>query len=151
MHAHCRERRFEVPTVHVAPPLYHVQKHVGLIRQGAPLIKRRAFLPAIHTWLPLLILSAMNGRAFGHSVPVSFIRDFGAYSRFLFAVPLLVLAENILGPRMAGTASHFIESGYTEVSISIDDFRPNHSLTAGQAPHSRIYSLLVNGCLFRRT
>jgi len=92
-------------------PLYQVQKRVGLIRQGAPLIKRRAFLAALLTWLPLLILSAVRGRAFGHSVPVSFIRDFGAHSRFLLAVPLLVLAENVLGPRIADTASHFIESG----------------------------------------
>lgn len=92
-------------------PLYSFQKRLGLIRHRAPQIKRRAVLAALLTWLPLLILSAIQGRAFGHSVPVSFIRDFGAFSRFLLAVPLLLLAENILGPRIAGTASHFIESG----------------------------------------
>jgi hypothetical protein len=92
-------------------PLYQVEKRLGLIRQGAPLTRRRAVLAAVLTWLPLLLLSAMQGRAFGRSVPVSFIRDFGAHSRFLLAVPLLVLAENILGPRIAGTATHFIDSG----------------------------------------
>ena len=105
------EMKFQPLLLMEGGPLYNVQKRVGLIRQDAPLIKRRAFLAALITWVPLLILSAINGRALGHSVPVSFIRDFGAYSRFLIAVPLLLVAENILGPRIAATASHFIESG----------------------------------------
>jgi len=104
------EMKFQPLLLMEGGPLYNVQKRMGLIRRDASLIERRAFLAALITWLPLLLLSAMNGRAFGHSVPVSFIRDFGAYSRFLFAVPLLLLAENILGPRIAATASHFIKS-----------------------------------------
>jgi hypothetical protein len=92
-------------------PLFNIQKRVGLIKQHAPLTKRRALVAAMLTWLPLLILSAFDGRAIGHSVPVSFLHDFSAYSRFLLAVPLLLLAENILGPRIAGTASHFVQAG----------------------------------------
>jgi hypothetical protein len=92
-------------------PLFNIQKRVGLIKERKPLTTRRAILAAMLTWLPLLILSAIEGKAFGHSVPVTFIRDFGAYTRFLLAVPLLVLAENLLGPRIAGTASHFVRSG----------------------------------------
>ncbi|HEY2169020.1 MAG TPA: hypothetical protein VGJ30_05300 [Candidatus Angelobacter sp.] len=68
-------------------------------------------MAALLTWLPLLILSAIEGRAWGHSVPVTFLRDFGAYTRFLLAVPLLVFAENVLGPRIAQAAAHFVESG----------------------------------------
>jgi hypothetical protein len=104
------EMKFQPLLLMEGGPLYNVQKRMGLIRRDASLIERRAFLAALITWLPLLLLSAMNGRAFGHSVPVSFIRDFGACSRFLFAVPLLLLAENILGPQIAATASHFIKS-----------------------------------------
>jgi len=92
-------------------PLFNVQKRVGLIKQHAPLTKRRAVVAGLLTWFPLLVLSALQGRAFGHSVPVTFVHDFSAYSRFLLAIPLLVLAENILGPRIAGTASHFVTSG----------------------------------------
>ena len=92
-------------------PLYNLQKRVGLIRKNAPFTKRRALLAALITWLPLLLLSAMQGRAFGRSVPVSFIRDFSTYTRFLLAIPLLLLAENILGPRIAEAAAHFVTSG----------------------------------------
>lgn len=92
-------------------PLYTLEKRVGLAREQAPLIKRRALISILLTWFPLLILSAIEGRAIGHSVPVPFIRDFSAYTRFLFAVPLLLLAENVLGPQIVEVAAHFIRSG----------------------------------------
>lgn len=92
-------------------PLFNIQKRLGLIRHNAPFLKRRALLAALLTWLPLLVLSAIQGRAFGHSVPIPFLRDFSTYTRFLLAVPLLLLAENILGPRIAQAATHFVTSG----------------------------------------
>ncbi len=92
-------------------PLFNIQKRVGLIKHNAPFLKRRAVLAALVTWLPLLILSAIQGRAFGHSVPVPFIRDFSVYTRFLLGIPLLLLAENILGPHLAEAAAHFVTSG----------------------------------------
>jgi hypothetical protein len=60
-------------------------------------------------------------------VPVPFLRDFSAYSRFLLAVPLLVLAETILGPHLAHAARHFVDSGlvteedYGKFEKSIED------------------------------
>src|SRR5579883_1457083 len=92
-------------------PLFNLQKRVGIIQQHAPFRKRRAIIAASVTWVPLLLLSALQGRAFGHEVPVSFVRDFSTYTRFLLAIPLLLLAENILAPRIAETAKHFIISG----------------------------------------
>ena len=92
-------------------PLFNLQRRVGLIKHNTPLLKRRALLGALITWFPLLILAAIQGRAFGHSVPVSFVRDFSAHTRFLLAVPLLILAEGVVGPRVAGAAAHFVKSG----------------------------------------
>jgi hypothetical protein len=92
-------------------PLFTLQKRVGLIKEGSPYLKRRAMVAALVTWVPLLILAAMQGLAFGHDVPVPFLRDFSGYSRFLLAVPLLLLAENVLGPRIAEAAAHFVTSG----------------------------------------
>ena len=91
-------------------PLYNLQRRVRLIRENAPQIKRRALAAALLTFFPLLILSALQHRAISH-VDVPFVRDFSTYSRFLLAVPLLVLAENILGPRIAAAAAHFVEAG----------------------------------------
>jgi hypothetical protein len=92
-------------------PLYHLEKRVGLIREHAPLTIRRAALSVVITWLPLLILSAIQGRAAGHNVTMPFLRDFSAYTRFLLAIPLLLVAEVVLGPRIAEAAEHFIRSG----------------------------------------
>jgi hypothetical protein len=90
-------------------PLYNFQKRVGLIHGLPPRVKRRAIAAALLTFVPLFVLSALQHRAFGH-VPVPFVRDFSTYSRFLLAVPLLLLAENILGPRITVAATHFVES-----------------------------------------
>jgi hypothetical protein len=92
-------------------PLFVIERRVGLIRKNAPTAKRRATVAAAITWVPLLILSALQGRAIGHSVPISFARDISAHCRFLLAVPLLLLAESPLGPRLADAAAHFIRSG----------------------------------------
>jgi hypothetical protein len=100
-------------------PLFNLQRRLGLIRENAPFLKRRALFAALITWAPLLILSQLQGFAFGHAVAVPFLRDFSAYTRFLLAVPLLFLAENILGPRLAGAAAHFVTSGI----ISEKDYR----------------------------
>jgi hypothetical protein len=92
-------------------PLFHIQKRIGLIKLTAPFKKRMALLAALITWVPLLVLSQMQGLAFGHAIPVPFLSDFGVYTRFLLAIPLLLLAENVLGPRIAEAAAHFVTSG----------------------------------------
>lgn len=92
-------------------PLYRVEKRVGLIKTNAPLTRKRAVFSALITWFPLLLLSALQGRAFGHAVPVSFLKDFSTYTRFLLATPLLLIAEMLLGPRIAEASEHFITSG----------------------------------------
>ena len=91
-------------------PLFAIEKRVGLIKAHAPTAKRRAVVAALVTWLPLLGLSMLQGRAFGHSVAISFFRDLSVHARFLLAVPLLLLAESLLGPRLADAASHFVHS-----------------------------------------
>ena len=45
------------------------------------------------TWLPLLLLSIVEGHAWGRSVELPFLRDVETNVRFLLAAPLLILAE----------------------------------------------------------
>jgi hypothetical protein len=92
-------------------PTYRLETRVGLIRANSTRILRRALLSILLTWIPLLILSALQGNAMGHMVPVPFLRDFAVHARFLLAVPLLLLAETLLGSRLAHAASHFVDSG----------------------------------------
>ncbi len=92
-------------------PLFRFQKRARLIKQESPATVRRAGIFALLAWLPLLILSLIYGTALGHAVPVPFLSDISAYARFLLAIPLFIIAETILGARIAETAAHFVTSG----------------------------------------
>ena len=54
---------------------------------------RVAMILALLTWMPLLVLAAIEGVAWGGAVEVPFLRDFLPYGQFLIAVPVLVLGE----------------------------------------------------------
>lgn len=92
-------------------PLFRLEKRIGLIKENTRLIARRALIFGVVTWVPLLLLSALQGTAYGSKVPVPFLCDFSAYSRFLLAIPLLLLAEIVLGARISHAVEHFISSG----------------------------------------
>jgi hypothetical protein len=92
-------------------PTYRIEKRRALMKENSPRIVRRAFVSICLTWLVLLVLAALQGFAVGQSVPVPFLRDVAVHTRFILTVPLLLLAENIVGPRLAHAAAHFISSG----------------------------------------
>jgi hypothetical protein len=92
-------------------PTYRLEMRLGSMQANRSSILRRGFLSILVTWVPLLILSAMQGTAMSHLVSISFLHDFAVHARFLLAVPILLMAETILGPRLAYAASHFVESG----------------------------------------
>ncbi len=54
---------------------------------------RVAVILAILTWLPLFVLAAIEGVAWGARVQVPLVRDFLPYGQLLIAVPVLVLGE----------------------------------------------------------
>lgn len=92
-------------------PLYRIQKAVGLGRERARVTIKIAILLPLLTWVPMLVLSAIQGTAWGSSVRMAFLKDLSAYTRFLLAVPLLLAAETVVGPLIADAAEHFILSG----------------------------------------
>lgn len=61
-------------------------------------------------WLPLLVLSLIEGVAWGAPPEVPFLRDFLPYGQFLLAVPVLVLAEAVIGDRLALAAAELRRS-----------------------------------------
>jgi hypothetical protein len=91
-------------------PLDRLQRRLGLMKLEAPLIVRRALVFSLVAWLPLLILSALQGTLLTN-VRIPFLYDPSAHIRFLLSVPLLIVAEVIIGPRIVAATSHFISSG----------------------------------------
>jgi|SRR5271168_2965037 len=100
-------------------PTYRIEKRLGLIHERSPRIARRAFLSILFTWIPLFVLSALQGNAAGHHVDIPFLRDFGVHARFILALPLLFFAETLLGPHLAHASIHFVHSGL----VLEDDFK----------------------------
>jgi hypothetical protein len=81
---------------------------------------------AVVAWVPLLILSAVQGVLL-KNVRIPFLYDPSTFSRFLFSVPLLIVAEIVIGPRIAAATTQFItselipESHYPDFDAAIAD------------------------------
>ena len=61
------------------------------------------------TWLPLLVLSILDGLALGERAAVPFLRDVEAHVRFLFTLPLLIVAELVVHQRMRLVVRQFLD------------------------------------------
>jgi hypothetical protein len=66
------------------------------------------------TWVPLVLLALMRRHATGVGVDVPLLLDPVAYSRFLFVVPLLELAQVVVEKSLAVQTRHFLESGLVQ-------------------------------------
>lgn len=75
-------------------------------------IRPRIIAFLLITWMPLLIFALVEGRALGPVPKESLLLDFGTYARFFLAIPLLVVAEIVIGPRLRGAGLQFIQGGF---------------------------------------
>jgi hypothetical protein len=63
------------------------------------------------TWVPLLVLSFLWGSAWGDRVKLPLLADPVVYSRFLFVLPLLELAQVAVETSLGIQMRHFLDSG----------------------------------------
>ena len=75
-------------------------------------VRVRVFGFLVITWVPLLLLALLEGRALGTLPTESLLLDFGTYARFFLGVPLLVAAELVVGPRLRAAGLQFVQSGF---------------------------------------
>ena len=92
-------------------PAYRMALRLGFAHPVPTRLAMKMGLIVLATWVPLLVLSFVSGLAFGDRVEVPFLRDPSAYSRYLAALPLLVLAEVVVATALAVQSGYFIESG----------------------------------------
>lgn len=93
--------------------------HGFLVRLARPGDERRrvihmALVVALITWLPLLVLSLVQGEAYGSKVNIPFLRDLSVNVRFLIAIPILVLAEYGIDKKWHTLVLHFLKSGLVQ-------------------------------------
>ncbi|MGH8533620.1 MAG: hypothetical protein ACREV1_13040, partial [Gammaproteobacteria bacterium] len=107
------EQRMEFSIVH-GGALYRLEQSLGLVGPENLGVHKRAIIFATITWLPLAILSIIQGVAVGASYHDAFLLDFAGHARFLVAGPLLIIAEAVAQRRMQCVANRFKQASLLE-------------------------------------
>ncbi len=90
-------------------PLFQLLLRAQLSDDALGLVGLRiAGLIAI-TWLPLLLLAVVGGRATGGGAAIPFLSDIEVHVRFLVTMPLLVCAELLVHQRMRPVVQNFMD------------------------------------------
>jgi hypothetical protein len=92
-------------------PFYKALRRTHLIDEYGAHIRGRIAAFFALTWLPLVMLSAVEGTALGNKVKIPLLYDFSIYGRFLVSLPLLIAAEAIIDPFIGRVVSTFNVSG----------------------------------------
>jgi hypothetical protein len=90
-------------------PLFQLLRRAHLADDALMLARQRIIVISLLAWLPLLVLSVLEGRALGSSVAVPFLRDVEVHIRYLVALPLLIGAELVVHRRMRSVVEVFLE------------------------------------------
>jgi hypothetical protein len=93
----------------IGGPFYRLLRGVRLTDDALNLVRRRVVVAAMILWLPLLLLSAMDGSLLAGKAGVPFLMDIAVHARFLLAIPLLIAAELIVHRRLHAVARVFME------------------------------------------
>ncbi|RPH72884.1 hypothetical protein EHM76_05690 [bacterium] len=90
-------------------PLFQLLRRSHLSGNALELLQQRILMISLLAWLPLLVLSVVEGQALGGNVAVPFLLDVEANVRFLVALPLLIVAELVVHQRMRFVVRQFLE------------------------------------------
>ena len=89
-------------------PLYQLLRQAHLSDDALQMVRRRMLVAVLVTWVPLLLLSALERHLRGGAT-VSFLDDVEVHIRFLVAMPLLIVAELVVHRRLRPLLQQFLE------------------------------------------
>jgi|HubBroStandDraft_6_1064221.scaffolds.fasta_scaffold31578_1 hypothetical protein len=97
-------------------PFYRLRLRLrfGQPQEERTQVFRRALFAIVVTWLPLLVLSIIQGLAYGNRLRIPFLHDFAVNIRFLVALPILILAEWSIDPHWRVLVVQFLRSGLVQ-------------------------------------
>jgi hypothetical protein len=90
-------------------PIYQLLRRSHLTDDALGHVQQRIIVISLFCWLPLLVLSALEGNVLGGRAAVPFLLDVEVYTRFLLATPLLIAAELVVHQRMRFVVKQFLE------------------------------------------
>lgn len=103
-----KQDRLDHFSLGIGGPFYKLFEKLGLLKKPLLLYKRRIIIFSLITWLPLLLLSALDGTAFG-GVKLSFMHDIEVHVRFLLVLSMLIYAEVIAHDRLYVIVQQFLK------------------------------------------
>ena len=92
-------------------PLFQLWRRTRLSGGHLELLRRRIIVMVLLTWMPLLLLSVIEGHAWSRSLALPFLLDVEQHLRLLLALPLLILAELTVHKRMRVGVEQFLVLG----------------------------------------
>jgi hypothetical protein len=90
-------------------PLFQLFRRAHLSGDTLELLRRRVLVISLIAWLPLLVLSALEGPALGGSATVPFLLDVEVHVKFLVVMPLLLIAEFVVHRRLRFVVKQFLD------------------------------------------
>lgn len=87
---------------------YHTLMRSHLSGPGLELVYRRLFIIPLLTWVPLALLSTIEGHLFGGQ-ELAFLNDIETHVRFLVALPILIFAEVSVHHQTKGIVGLFLK------------------------------------------
>lgn len=85
-------------------------KRIKIHSDDKPVIMRKIFLFVSITWIPLLILTLLDGTALSNQIKIPFLYDFVTYTKFLVTLPLLFVAESFIKFLTGKSINYFVDS-----------------------------------------
>ena len=73
-------------------------------------VRRKILVAVLASWVPLVVLAALQGHAIGPTWRESMLLDAALYARFLVALPLLILATPGFRRRFQTVVRHFLNA-----------------------------------------
>jgi hypothetical protein len=95
----------------VGGPLFQLWLGTRLTGGQLELLRRRIVAMVLLTWMPLLLLSVMEGHAWRASLALPFLFDVEQHLRLLLALPLLIFGERVVHRRIRLMVRQFMSRG----------------------------------------
>lgn len=92
-------------------PLYRLQQRIRLIQSGRRRLGLAALYAILAAWVPMALLSAVEGLALGPTRLESFLMDFEVYARWLITVPVFLFAEPLCENQLRAVVRQFEVAG----------------------------------------
>ena len=109
-------------------PLYQFWRRTRLSGDALELPQRRVLVLVVLIWIPLLVLSMIEGRAWGNGLALPFLHDIETHLRLLIAAPLLILAEVVAHRTLYPIVRQLVDNG-----VISDDVRPQFDAAIASA------------------